>query len=57
MHFFLLHLNTTNFLCVSSALLDHDLKVFILKFVHTSLQEDMMPYCDLIHTHTGLSAK
>lgn len=29
-----------NKLCVSSALLDDDLNVFILKFVQTSLQED-----------------
>lgn len=31
-----------NKLCVSSALLVNDLNVFILKFVQTSLQEDIL---------------
>lgn len=39
--FFQLHLKY-NKLCVSSALLDNDLKVFILNFVQTSLQEDTL---------------
>lgn len=50
--------NTTN--CVSSALLDNDLQVFILNFVQTSLQEDILWYYTVIFfclCKTGLSAK
>lgn len=40
-HFFQLHLNTTNFVC-QVHFLANDLNVFILKFVQTSLQEDIL---------------
>lgn len=46
-----------NKLCVTSALLDNDLNVFILKFVHTSLQEDILWYHIVILFNTGPTCK
>lgn len=52
---FQLHLHTTNFVC-RVHFLDNDLQVFILNFVQTSLQEDILWYYIVILFKTGLCA-